>query len=257
MMTQANKAKKFTLIELLITIAMIAILAAMLLPALNKARDKAHQITCLNNQKQFTAAQASYANDFNDYWVMTMGSRRFNVVLAGEVPWQTTVYLPWASMVCPKTRCPKDYDSDRSDAFALQWQGGTYGMWMPREAFTDSDLNRVGMIWVTDNANYQITQFAVFAVNKARTPSMTYAFADSYYSGWPSSVEMGGGGSYIDPTTDKEQPSIHFRHNDQANIGFFDGHSEGMSAGESRQTSNGVKKYFTSSGQRIILNSLY
>ncbi len=72
-----------------------------------------------------------------------------------------------------------------------------------------------------------------------------------------SSSEMGGGGSYIDPTTDKEQPSIHFRHNDQANIGFFDGHSEGMSAGESRQTSNGVKKYFTSSGQKIILNSLY
>lgn len=256
-MPQANKAKKFTLIELLITIAMIAILAAMLLPALNKARDKAHQTTCLNNQKQFAAAQAVYANDFNDYWVVTMGRRRFNVVLAGEVPWQTTVYLPWASMVCPKTRCPKDYDSDRSDAFALEWQGGTYGMWMPRKAITYSDLNRVGSIWVTDNANYEITQFGVFAVNKARTPSMTYAFADSYYHGWPSSVEMGGGGSYIDPTTDKEQPSIHFRHNDQANIGFFDGHSEGMSAGESRQTSNGVKKYFTSSGQKIILNSLY
>ncbi|HJH04855.1 MAG TPA: hypothetical protein K8W19_12635, partial [Victivallis vadensis] len=84
-----------------------------------------------------------------------------------------------------------------------------------------------------------------------------YLGISSYYPGWASSSEMGGGGSYIDPTTDREQPSIHFRHNDQANIGFFDGHSEGMSAGESRQTSNGVKKYFTSSGQKIILNSLY
>ena len=57
----------FTLIELLIVIAIIAILAALLLPALNKAQQTAHKVDCLNKLKQFALADASYANDYKEY----------------------------------------------------------------------------------------------------------------------------------------------------------------------------------------------
>jgi len=58
-----QQKQKFTLIELLIVIAIIAILSAMLLPALNKARETAKSTTCLNNLKQSGTGLLYYAAD--------------------------------------------------------------------------------------------------------------------------------------------------------------------------------------------------
>src|SRR5690348_5355954 len=56
----------FTLMELMVVIGILAILMALLFPALSRAKAKAQQMTCLNNNHQMGLAATMYANDHND-----------------------------------------------------------------------------------------------------------------------------------------------------------------------------------------------
>mgnify|MGYP000965348128 CR=1 FL=1 len=110
-MKKAFRTINFTIIELLVVIAIIMILAAMLLPALAKARELAKTASCGSNILQFTKSNLMYASDFNDtmiggefphrYLLMFYypGSYKGSTMFAGKTPYVTRTDVP--AFYCP------------------------------------------------------------------------------------------------------------------------------------------------------------
>ena len=181
-MRRPSATGKFTLIELLVVIAIIAILAAILMPALQQARERAKSSQCTSNLKQMGTFAMQYAGDYGD-WVLPYSLAYHRLASSslsdywGEgfprsAPYQIyreCGYLRWNSstrtsfVICPAVHSSRSVESQL-------YLGGVYG-------------TSAGMSFKTQ-ADLQNSKKTMAKLNQVKNPSQKAYFGDSISKSW-------------------------------------------------------------------------
>lgn len=214
--------KVFTLIELLFVIGIIAILAAILLPALNSAREKTKSINCMNNLKQWNLCCVNYINDSSEFfppYQFPSGGTYYYPLFEGDTAIMRD-YLPmkagWiygkadtsfyiankakaSSLSCPAAVIPKRFGMDYGENCFLGAASG-------RQAagrFNAATINRV-----------------FFKVYRIQNPSRVMFWGDAYNYSLRNPAP-----SFEDEASGLPAGTMRYPHRNSANLLYVDGHA--------------------------------
>jgi len=235
-----KRLKAFTLVELLVVIALIASLLGMLLPALGKARAQARGVVCRHNLRQLVLANTGYAAQNDDYYVIAAYKifDPLNPANSNLHRWhgvRDNLNEPFDPSGSPLVdyladgavkQCPSHVDFRHGQSWDWDFEDGCGGY--------GYNMTYLGsQLWAGMSYEAACTVSTKSAL--VNNPAETVMFADTAMAkldnGRPYYLEY----SFAEPPFFLDQsgnavtgfyasPSIHFRHADQANIGWADGH---------------------------------